>query len=187
MSECFGTCSDTLSEQLSTVISGSGVPKVPPGSSPTMQAWTVGICFPLMVQLGRLLTPGHYVGPHLDRWVHWSKFLAQGNNSNTKVTTREIEPGPFQLPGQCPSHLAILSHSHYTLSTHTTHTRTRTLSFHVSSPVLFQPITPHKTRPPTWPWMLSNQLEALNFDQLGHATGGGPRLSTLNACCECIA
>jgi len=34
---------------------------------------------------------------------------------------------------------------------------------------------------PTWyfhppgHWMLNNQLEALNFDQMGHTTGGGPR------------
>ena len=42
----------------------------------------------------------------------WVKFLAQGNNSSTKVATPGIEPETFRLPGQCPSHwLSCLTHT----------------------------------------------------------------------------
>ena len=47
------------------------------------------------------------------------KFLAQGNNHNTKVAQLGIEPGPgtFRLPDGHPNHLAMLPHSY--IHTHT--------------------------------------------------------------------
>jgi len=59
----------------------------------------------------------------------WVKFLAQGNNSNTKVATPGIKPTTFQSVGQCPDHLAKLAHTHtHThIHTHTEHMHTHSL------------------------------------------------------------
>ena len=51
----------------------------------------------------------------------WVKFLAQGNNSNTKVATPGIEPTTFRSVGQCPDHLPKLAH---TQQQHTAHIHT---------------------------------------------------------------
>ena len=73
-----------------------------------------------------------------------------------------------------------------------THARTHAHA-HISSLVL---ILAHQHVHPPGNGTLSNQWEALNFDQVGHTTGGGPRtivwswapqLGPLNTCCVCIA
>ena len=51
----------------------------------------------------------------------WVKFLAQGNNNNTKVTKPGIKPTTSWLWGWCPDHLAMLPHT-YTLTHITLHT-----------------------------------------------------------------
>ena len=91
-----------------------------------------------------------------------------------------IEPATFQLAGQCPDNLAKLphTHTHAHTPTHTilhythTHTYTRTHTYLILIRLsLYWHTTPHETGH----GMLSNQLEALNFDQVGHVVGGRSR------------
>ena len=77
------------------------------------------------------------LGPQLNNWVDWSKFLAQGNNINTKVATLGIKSGVFWLPGQCLSHSTQTHYTNMHAPKHThTHTptrlRTRTHTLHTT-------------------------------------------------------
>ena len=44
--------------------------------------------------------------------------LEQCDKGKKKVTTQEIKPGTFRLPGRYPNHLAILPHTHTLSHTH---------------------------------------------------------------------
>jgi len=106
-------------------------PEVPPESSPTIQdmdSWHLLPQFtpgtPIDVTAGWAASPVNTrpLNTILNSWVDWSnvsKFLAQENNSNTKMAPLRIKLGTFQLPGQFDYPTSHALHLPYYTHTHT--------------------------------------------------------------------